>query len=193
MSGVRRRIFTAASAVSLLLCLSAITLWLLGMKYELIYAHHRVWGQAGDWNARDWSWFTQDHGVLLAWVRINTDNGYWAAQWMESPSESHGIEPRNSVPPPFGLQTGLLPRWVNETQPRTDLIRRGNIFGFYLPYWCVVLSSIPLPAIWIVRRLRLATALKRRRCPQCGYSLTGNTSGTCPECGNPIPQTSRPA
>ena len=27
-------------------------------------------------------------------------------------------------------------------------------------------------------------------CPTCSYNLTGNTSGTCPECGHPIPQTS---
>jgi hypothetical protein len=26
-------------------------------------------------------------------------------------------------------------------------------------------------------------------CPRCDYNLTGNTSGTCPECGNPIPAT----
>ncbi|HSZ59657.1 MAG TPA: hypothetical protein VK797_28700 [Tepidisphaeraceae bacterium] len=24
------------------------------------------------------------------------------------------------------------------------------------------------------------------KCPQCAYSLTGNTSGVCPECGQPI-------
>jgi hypothetical protein len=24
------------------------------------------------------------------------------------------------------------------------------------------------------------------RCFQCGYSLTGNTSGVCPECGSPV-------
>jgi len=24
-------------------------------------------------------------------------------------------------------------------------------------------------------------------CPSCGYNLRGNTSGTCPECGAPIP------
>jgi rubrerythrin len=25
-------------------------------------------------------------------------------------------------------------------------------------------------------------------CKQCAYDLTGNTSGICPECGNPIPE-----
>lgn len=31
-----------------------------------------------------------------------------------------------------------------------------------------------------------------RHCGQCGYDLTGNTSGTCPECGWSIPQASAP-
>lgn len=26
----------------------------------------------------------------------------------------------------------------------------------------------------------------RGLCPSCGYDLTGNTSGTCPECGTPF-------
>ena len=28
-------------------------------------------------------------------------------------------------------------------------------------------------------------------CVACGYNLTGNTSGTCPECGSPIPPTNK--
>jgi rRNA maturation endonuclease Nob1 len=29
---------------------------------------------------------------------------------------------------------------------------------------------------------------ERGECEQCGYSLTGNTSGVCPECGTPVSQ-----
>lgn len=28
--------------------------------------------------------------------------------------------------------------------------------------------------------------LGRRICERCGYDLTGNVSGVCPECGNPV-------
>ncbi|GMU21388.1 MAG: hypothetical protein AMXMBFR13_14810 [Phycisphaerae bacterium] len=27
-----------------------------------------------------------------------------------------------------------------------------------------------------------------RGCDTCGYNLTGNVSGVCPECGSPVPQ-----
>ena len=30
--------------------------------------------------------------------------------------------------------------------------------------------------------------LKEPECGNCGYNLTGNVSGVCPECGTPIPE-----
>jgi hypothetical protein len=53
-----------------------------------------------------------------------------------------------------------------------------------MPYWALVAASLlPLgirPLAWSWRRVR------RRRanvCRGCGYDLTGNVSGVCPECG----------
>jgi hypothetical protein len=49
-----------------------------------------------------------------------------------------------------------------------------------------------LPSIWLVHRLwQLPKRLRGRLakvgfCRACGYDLTGNTSGTCPECGTAI-------
>lgn len=28
--------------------------------------------------------------------------------------------------------------------------------------------------------------IRRGQCPECAYDLTGNVSGTCPECGAPV-------
>lgn len=52
-----------------------------------------------------------------------------------------------------------------------------------IPLWFFAAIFAILPAIWfagfIIRRLRL----RQGRCLACGYDLTGNTSGICPECG----------
>jgi hypothetical protein len=52
--------------------------------------------------------------------------------------------------------------------------------------WLVVITAI-LPLIfgprWVLKTLRTHRA---EHCRRCGYNLTGNTSGTCPECGSPI-------
>jgi len=52
-----------------------------------------------------------------------------------------------------------------------------------VPFWAVCgLAALP-PALLLRRR----HVLRRRRsaglCPVCGYNLTGNVSGVCPECG----------
>ena len=62
--------------------------------------------------------------------------------------------------------------------------------------WTLVLPSrlllavlSPLPAVWIGTMIRRFRLYRRRRlndrthCHTCGYDLTGNVSGVCPECG----------
>ena len=36
------------------------------------------------------------------------------------------------------------------------------------------------------RHLRLREHARKGLCPRCGYSLTGNVSGVCPECGTRV-------
>ena len=43
-------------------------------------------------------------------------------------------------------------------------------------------------SLFVARRLLLPKRRERLGlCPSCGYDLTGNVSGTCPECGRPVP------
>ncbi|HEX4793630.1 MAG TPA: hypothetical protein VH370_07560 [Humisphaera sp.] len=53
-----------------------------------------------------------------------------------------------------------------------------------IPDWFVTMVAA-LPAAWLGYR-----ALRRKNpagCPACGYNLTGNISGICPECGRQTP------
>jgi len=57
-------------------------------------------------------------------------------------------------------------------------------FFVYLPLW-IPFVLIGLPTAWLWRRDR-----RRPRpgcCAACGYDLTGNVSGRCPECGTAVP------
>jgi len=40
--------------------------------------------------------------------------------------------------------------------------------------------------LWIIPWARGASRQARNGCSRCGYDLTGNVSGLCPECGAPI-------
>ena len=73
------------------------------------------------------------------------------------------------------------PEW-RAALPRVRSLPAGPYRGGFeatVPLWTLILLAL-LPACWL-------WLLDRRRppghCPKCGYDLTGNTSGLCPECG----------
>lgn len=66
-------------------------------------------------------------------------------------------------------------------------LKNVSLQSFRAPLWpaLLVTSSLALPKILQLLRTRL----RRRRggCITCGYSLAGNLSGVCPECGAVVP------
>jgi hypothetical protein len=59
-----------------------------------------------------------------------------------------------------------------------------------IPLWIpFMLITIPTAFLWWLDRRRIPAG----HCQHCGYDLTGNVSGRCPECGTPIEREGRPA
>ena len=55
------------------------------------------------------------------------------------------------------------------------------------PAWIAILLSATYPIIAFIRGpLRRRRRRKRGQCLSCGYNLTGNTSGVCPECATMV-------
>jgi hypothetical protein len=53
-----------------------------------------------------------------------------------------------------------------------------------VPAWMIVTALFVCPAAAFYRGpVRRRRRQKRNECTRCGYSLIGNVSGTCPECG----------
>ena len=83
----------------------------------------------------------------------------------------------------FGrMPFGYLNRWLDDW---TSSPQGAFCFVFYL-------VGAPLVLIWWFIQYQYAVpshppAGRRKTCPACGYDLTGNTSGICPECGTPVP------
>ncbi len=59
------------------------------------------------------------------------------------------------------------------------------------PGWCPVLAcAVPAGLLWRRDRRRMPPGY----CQKCGYNLTGNVSGRCPECGEAVPpESARPS
>ena len=61
-----------------------------------------------------------------------------------------------------------------------------NWYGVLHSYKLSIPLWVPLLAVCVPTGWLFWSDHKRKKpghCPSCGYSLTGNTSGTCPECG----------
>jgi hypothetical protein len=81
------------------------------------------------------------------------------------------------------------PRLGFAYQHVTDTRYQAGIFvekNFYAPVWSVLLVTLLFPVhtafLWWLDRRRIPPG----HCQTCGYNLTGNVSGVCPECGTNV-------
>jgi len=58
-----------------------------------------------------------------------------------------------------------------------------GMFSNDMLFWGVLMVIASWIALWIARDSLAAAADDSTRCRACGYDLTGNVSGVCPECG----------
>jgi len=78
----------------------------------------------------------------------------------------------------FELQSRISPEFNRPTKIRDASVT--------FPDWCPLAVLGLFPVMWLARgvhRLRSRRRRRRGHCAACGYNLTGNTSGVCPECG----------
>jgi hypothetical protein len=67
--------------------------------------------------------------------------------------------------------------------PRRQFRYPGQVIGVRVPLWLLALA-VGFPTAILFWRDR---GYGPGHCRKCGYNLTGNVSGICPECGTPVP------
>ena len=73
-------------------------------------------------------------------------------------------------------------KWAN-VRYTTGTRDASTRWRFTMPLWPIVALAAVAPAVWLVDPLRKRRRRKAGQCAACGYDLTGNVSGVCPECG----------
>jgi hypothetical protein len=115
----------------------------------------------------------------LVFVRIwRPVGGYRAADfmWNWTPRPSALFPSGPSTLGPFGFS------FEREKQQGTSSLR------LVIPFWAIVVLTSLAPICWLLKWRRDRSHFGAGRCTSCGYNLTGNTSGICPECGTPVPR-----
>jgi hypothetical protein len=125
-------------------------------------------------------------GIVECDVSVSSyGGGLRICEWR--PESEGGIRPDGMrsalraglVPHNLRTSSAIVPQWGQYGD------YQGIVRGRYvcIPYW------IPLAATALPTALLFACGRRRRGypfCERCGYNLTGNTSGRCPECGTPL-------
>jgi hypothetical protein len=163
---MRRRLLNILAVVSMaLLCLV-----LLSASLGDYWRHHPI---------AQWREGQVNHKVTLK-------GGIGYATWQEPTSEHVFAD--------FPWGGGDL-LWAHESThaPKSDPSNPTSWAKVWLiPTWLLALAFGLLPAIHLARaanRYRLAQQSRRKgHCLVCNYDLTGNVSGTCPECGTKVPE-----
>ena len=178
---MRRRLFALVSAVSLLLCLGTVALSL---------APYRQWPDSVGTDP----FFFLSFG--LGSVRANIQRA--ASSPTVSPPDNQAAAfanweraiPSGPILRLFGFEVARDPMFQGAyyADGHYRLTHFGTRLSIAAPSWAVVLLLLLLPGLWSLLGWRRHVRCQRRYCHKCSYSLTGNTSGVCPECGTPVPK-----
>jgi len=175
--------FAGMSVLSLVLCVFALIVWLL--SYFSFAPIGQYWAT---------SWGGNSSFAGHGWIAVNGSLHVLRNDYTIPPSPASigyryfhsGIDPIPGARPHktrWGFaHVESVSAWREPNGRRvTDTTQQLSFPGWLPP----LLFSLP-PALWLrgfIRRRRLRSA---GRCQSCGYNLTGNTSGICPECGTAV-------
>jgi hypothetical protein len=192
---VRRRLLDLLTLLSLLLCVAVCGLWVRSsLVGEAVWSSTVRAGHDGRLHRRFWR-ATSGGGALDVYcVRGETDQRQFAGLFPVGTERGRlvlGEPERQAVgrgvagPWRFGLRFSPQDAMGYLRGPAGRQVWMGRSWRLALPYWLVATVTATPPALWLARRRgrRRRARIARGLCPTCGYDLTGNRSGVCPECG----------
>jgi hypothetical protein len=181
----RRRLFVFCSCLSLVFCLAAAALWVRSYwRAEWVKFVHPPWQfSVASYPGRI------SFGVYHEVVPPRPASGDFGVPLTQYPRFSTWSQ---SNPP--GTREGLHSYYLPQGVPMYRALGfvaishlPGNspnlALSFMIPHACGCLLASILPVWWYIRHRRCRSSSPSPACRNCGYNLTGNVSGVCPECG----------
>ena len=193
---MKRRLFAILSALSLLLFVTIIALWLRSHRV----ADRVTWVRSSTAAEQHLGYTASGAGVVgIGYVRLISsplvveDDGPMAAialpnralglSWERLPDAATAvtiIPSHYRARPTLSQRLGFTRAADSGTLYSDSLSVEGRFIG--VPYWAPATHTALLPAAWLTRHLRARRRRAGRFCPQCGYDLRASPE-RCPECG----------
>lgn len=144
-----------------------------------------------DCNTPSWS-CDSGQGAFTVVHRTWSGETQSVAQWEHEQADGCGLRWDRNMPvvkSPWRRLGFFLPRFggvpvyeLRIPRPNGKLYLQVHTLAVVLPYWLLLLPiALPTAVLWWRDRRRFPAG----HCTRCGYNLTGNVSGRCPECGSP--------
>ena len=191
MPGMKRRAFMVLSALSLVLCVATLIVWIDGIDLMDEGANQRM--------------FWKDMGPCgtTRYMLMSLDGRFWLFRYDASldPTDRRKSSGSSVL---RGIPGVVAHRDYAPTNGKSDFGLAGFAFVWAcasgdvpvgalgiaaIPYWPLFIAFSILPALACHRYFRIwrgSVFASRNQCRNCAYNLTGNTSGVCPECGTKI-------
>ena len=195
---MRRRLLNLLTAVSLLLCVAVLALWVRSYNVgdRLTWTH--LERRAGFLDSRFVTLYS-GAGAFMVERRAGTETGallsahHFGESGFRWEQRSHPYYPRN-IDSFWGTSYEGMGFWWMRNRGESDepdylekpRTRAWSDHLVVVPWWSLATLSLILPAVRAlasVRRMRRRRHEKSGLCSACGYDLRA-TPGRCPECGH---------
>jgi len=175
---VRHRLFTVASALSLLAFAATVVLLIRSFTTRDLLGVARVESSARVVRV---AIVSSNRGLMS--VTLARDTYLTRPEFDKRVARipRSRVEYRAMVPRPWRVGTGLW-NWLGFGHIAIANSTESELL-FSFPHWLLLLPCIPLPAWWLWSRRSLARRRLAGCCPHCGYDLRA-TPDRCPECGS---------
>src|SRR5690242_19682603 len=84
----------------------------------------------------------------------------------------------------FGGYSNSALQFYALRHPGKNIMPAADLFDAIMT--AVMATLFAVASFLLLRYRKIIRRRRRGECGSCGYSLTGNVSGICPECGKPI-------
>ena len=164
---IRRWVLNFAAAASLALCMATVVLWV--QSY---------------WIERNLEWIT---GYYQAYAAYSQAGAIYVPLWDKGSKWDHWDLSLSAD------KYSESDSWQDLVGPHSRLagvrlLKTGGELVLMISFWFPAAIALGCAAIfWIKsRHCRITERLRIGNCPACGYNLTANASGVCPECGTAV-------